>query len=246
MSNLRRVLERQEREDEEIRCRHVEEDRELDEEDDEVVFRGGVAGSQNNVNVSGQSPVFNDVLRGDSPHITYQINNTVYSGGYYLADRIYPRWTTFIKTIPNPQLKKEKSFIAFQEGYRKYVEMCFGILQARLAIIRGVARMFDEEVLQSIMMTCIIFHYMIAEDEYDYDGPEMFEPDPMNMTLTRIYERPVGANGQPLEHEPLVRNGRYNNHMIDRYMEIQSSYVHERRQVDLIEHLWVMKGNHGG
>ncbi|CAL8082838.1 unnamed protein product [Prunus armeniaca] len=71
-------------------------------------------------------------------------------------------------------------------------------------------------------------------------------PDPMNTTLTRIYELLVGANGQSLEHKPLIRDGRYNNLMIDHYMEMQSSYVHERRPVGLIEHLWAMKGNHGG
>ncbi|KAI5342321.1 hypothetical protein L3X38_010196 [Prunus dulcis] len=38
----------------------------------------GVAGSQNDLNVLGQSPVFNDVLRGEAPNITYEINNTIY------------------------------------------------------------------------------------------------------------------------------------------------------------------------
>ncbi|CAL2224562.1 unnamed protein product [Prunus armeniaca] len=108
-----------------------------------------------------------------------------------------------MKTIPNPQSKKEKSFAAFQEGYRKDVKRCFNILQAPWAIIRGVAWMLDEEVLRSIMMTCIILHNMIVEDEYDYDAPEVFEPDPMNTALTRIYKRPMGPNGQPMEHEPL-------------------------------------------
>ncbi|CAL9030090.1 unnamed protein product, partial [Prunus brigantina] len=196
-----------------------------------------VAGSQNDLNVLGQSPVFNNVLRGHSPQITYRINNTVYLGAYYLSDGIYPRWTTFVKTISNHQSEKEKSFAAFQEGYRKDAERCFGILQARWAIIRGVARMLDEEVLRSIMMTCIILHNMVVENEYDYDAPEVFKPDPMNTALTRIYERPVRPNGQPMEHEPLIRDGRYNNPMIDRYQEMQSSYVQERRQVDLIEHL---------
>ena len=51
----------------------------------------GVAGSQNDLNVLGQSPVFNDVLRGEAPNITYEINNTIYQTGYYLADGIYPR-----------------------------------------------------------------------------------------------------------------------------------------------------------
>ncbi|BFG41905.1 hypothetical protein CerSpe_281790 [Prunus speciosa] len=189
----------------------------------------GVAGSQNDLNVLGQSPVFNNVLRGHSPQITYQINNTVYSGAYYLADGIYPMWTTFVKKISNPRYEKEKSFATFQEGYKKDVERCFGILQALWAIIRGAARMFDEEVLWSIMMTCIILHNMIVEDEYDYDALEVFEPDPMNTALTRIYERPIGPNGHPLEHESLLQNGRYNNPMIDRYQAMQSSYVHERR-----------------
>ncbi|XP_021818276.1 uncharacterized protein LOC110760336 [Prunus avium] len=107
------------------------------------------------------------------PQVTYQINNTVYSGAYYLADGIYPRWTTFVKTILNPQSEKDRSFISFQEGYRKDVERCFDILQARWAIIKGAARMLDEEVLRSIMMTCIILHNMIVEDEYDYDAPEV-------------------------------------------------------------------------
>ncbi|XP_021818692.1 uncharacterized protein LOC110760697 [Prunus avium] len=89
------------------------------------------AGSQNDLNVLGQSPVFNDVLRGHSPQITYRINNTIYSSAYYLADGIYPRWTTFVKIIPNPQSEKEKSFAVFQECYRKDVEKYFGILQAR-------------------------------------------------------------------------------------------------------------------
>ncbi|CAL2264814.1 unnamed protein product [Prunus armeniaca] len=62
----------------------------------------GVEGSQNDLNVLSQSPVFNDVLRGYSFQITYQINNTVYLGGYSLADGIYPRWMAFVKTIPNP------------------------------------------------------------------------------------------------------------------------------------------------
>ncbi|KAI5339400.1 hypothetical protein L3X38_018672 [Prunus dulcis] len=105
----------------------------------------GVAGSQNDLNVLGQSPVFNDVLRGEAPNITYEINNTIYQNGYYLADGIYPMWTTFVKTIPHPRSHKQNFFARYQEGYRKDVERCFGILQARWAIIRGAARLFDEE-----------------------------------------------------------------------------------------------------
>ncbi|XP_020412834.1 uncharacterized protein LOC109947306 [Prunus persica] len=205
----------------------------------------GVAGSQNDLNVLGQSPVFNDVLRGEGPNITYQINNTVYHNGYYLADGIYLRWTTFVKSIPHPRSHKEFFCAAYQEGYRKDVERCFGIFQARWAIIRDAARLFEEEVLRSIMMTCIILHNMIVEDEYDYDANEVYEPDPMNTALTRIYEKHMGPNGEPVQHDPLVRDGSFLPRMIERYTEMQSSYIHEHRQVDLMEHLGVVKGNEG-
>ncbi|CAL2232605.1 unnamed protein product [Prunus armeniaca] len=178
-----------------------------------------VARSQNDLNVLGQSPVFNDVLRGEAPNITYEVNNTVYQNGYYLADGIYP------------------------EGYRKDVERCFGIIQAQWTIIRGAMDLFDEEVLRSIMMTSIILHNLIVEDEYDYDVDEVYELDPMNTALTRIYEKPMGPNGEPMQHEPLVRDGSFMPHMIDRYTEMQSLYIHKRRQVDLMEHLWAVKGN---
>ncbi|XP_008223724.1 PREDICTED: uncharacterized protein LOC103323507 [Prunus mume] len=202
----------------------------------------GVPGSQNDLNVLGQSPVFNDVLRGQGPDITYQVNNTVYQTGYYLADDIYPRWTTFVKSIPNLRSQKQKLFATYQEGYRKDVKMCFGILQARWLIIRGAVSMFDKEILRSIMITCIILQNMIVY-EYDYDDVEVYEPDLMNTVLTRIYERPMGPSGEPFEPESLVRDGRFMTRIIDRYTEMQSSYIHEMRQLDLIEHLWVVKGN---
>ncbi|CAL8140146.1 unnamed protein product [Prunus armeniaca] len=125
----------------------------------------------------------------------------------------------------------------------KDVERCFGILQARWLIVRGAARMFDEEILRSIMMTCIILHNMIVEDEYDYDAGEVYKPDPINTALTRIYERPMGPNGEPFEPKPLVRDDRMMTRMIDRYTDMQSSYIHESRQLDLIEHIWAVKGN---
>ncbi|XP_021832071.1 uncharacterized protein LOC110772017 [Prunus avium] len=153
------------------------------------------------------------------------------------------RWTKFVKTILNPQSEKERSFAFFQEGCRKDVERCFSILQARWAIIRGAARMLDKEVLRSIIMTCIILHNMIVEDEYDYDAPEVFEPDPMNTALTRIYERPMGPNGLPMEPEPLLRDGQFNNPMIDRYQEMQSSYVRRLGKVFFSSHPFVLASN---
>ncbi|XP_070664471.1 uncharacterized protein [Malus domestica] len=150
---------------------------------------------------------------------------------------IYPRWSTFVKTVPHPQNEKEKHFAKCQEGCRKDVERCFGILQARWAIIRAAARMFDVEALRSIMMKCIILHNMIVEDEYDYDGVDEYEPDPMNNSRTRIYCAHNGTK-DPVQHEPLERDGRYNELIVQRYINVQEPYWHVTRQNDLIEHQW--------
>ncbi|CAN6720372.1 unnamed protein product [Malus baccata var. baccata] len=201
----------------------------------------GSIDSQNDLNVLAQSPVFNDVLQGKAPKVTYEVNRRMYDGPYYLTDGIYPRWSTFVKTVPRLRSAKEKHFARCQEGCRKDVERCFGILQARWAIIRGAARLFDVESLRSIMMTCIILHNMIVEDEYDYEAVDEYEPDTMNNSRTRIYCA-HDATDEPVHHEPLERDGRYNERIIQRYTALQRSNMHNARQLDLIEHQWELRG----
>ncbi|KAM1159368.1 hypothetical protein ACFX19_033117 [Malus domestica] len=185
--------------------------------------------------------LFNDVLQGKAPKVTYEVNGRMYDRPYYLADGIYPRWSTFVKTVPHPRSAKEKHFARCQDGCRNDVERCFSILQARLAIIRGAARLFDVESLRSIMITCIILHNMIMEDEYDYEAVDEYEPDTMNNSRTRIYCA-HDATDEPVQHEPLERDGRYNEKIIQRYTALQRSYMHNARQLDLIEHQWELRG----
>ncbi|XP_068320999.1 uncharacterized protein [Pyrus communis] len=139
--------------------------------------------------------------------------------------------------MPHPHSEKEKHFAKCQEGCRKDVECCFGILQARWAIVRAVARMFDAEALQSIIMMCIILHNMIVEDEYDYDAVDEYEPDTMNNSRTCIYYA-YDRTEDPVQHELLERDGRYNQSIVERYTSMQEPYWHIRCQSDLIEHQW--------
>ncbi|KAI5351229.1 hypothetical protein L3X38_004120 [Prunus dulcis] len=109
----------------------------------------GVAGSQNDLNVLGQSPVFNDVLRGEAPNITYEINNTIYQTGYYLADGIYPRWTTFVKTITHPRSHKENFFARYQEGYRKDVERSCRLISCNEILFYSCCKSFRDDEMNS-------------------------------------------------------------------------------------------------
>ncbi|XP_074377690.1 uncharacterized protein LOC141719208 [Apium graveolens] len=127
----------------------------------------GVAGSNNDINVLDQSPVFDDMLQDRAPEVNFTINGNNYNMGYYLTDGIYPEWSTFVKTIPRPQSEKRKLFSKYQESPRKDVERAFGVLQSRFAIVRGPARFWDRADLGRIMKACIIIHNMIVEDERD-------------------------------------------------------------------------------
>jgi hypothetical protein len=48
-------------------------------------------------------------------------------------------------------------------------------LQSRFAFVWGPARLWDEETLNNIMISCIIMHNMIIEDEESVDPNEWFE-----------------------------------------------------------------------
>ncbi|XP_050259307.1 uncharacterized protein LOC126704365 [Quercus robur] len=139
-----------------------------------------------------RSHVFNELAEGRAPAVHYSINGHDYTMRYYLADGIYPKWATFVKTIPAPQGQKYKLFAAAQEACRKDVERAFGVLQARFAIVRGPARFFHLETLQKIMKACIILHNMIAESEQEDERED-------NEVVDLDYEQNDGVDNPPLQ-----------------------------------------------
>ncbi|KAK9922537.1 hypothetical protein M0R45_030999 [Rubus argutus] len=160
----------------------------------------GVSGACNDLNVLAQSPLFDKLTGGHVPQVLYQVNKIDYNLCYYLADGIYPKWTTFMKSIPRPTLEKYILFSKCQEGYRKDVERCFGILQSRFGIVRGATRGWNKEDLRSIMLTCVILHNMIVEDERPDDELESDEENEDNMMPKKasVWERPIIENFEPI------------------------------------------------
>nr|XP_023901055.1 uncharacterized protein LOC112012916 [Quercus suber] len=185
--------------------------------------------SNNDINVLERSHVFNKLTEGRAPTVHYSINGHDYTIGYYLTDGIYPKWATFVKTIPSPQEHKYKLFVATQEVCRKDVERAFGVLQKRFAIVHGPAHFFHLETFQKIMKACIILHNMIVEDERDD-----------NEVVDLDYEQIDEVDNPPLQVLREQSDGFMS--YIERHGRIRDREIHFQLQSDLIEHLWQLQG----
>ncbi|GJX36696.1 zinc finger, CCHC-type containing protein [Tanacetum coccineum] len=89
----------------------------------------GVPGENNDLNVLYGSPLFDDELADTAPECPFVVNGHTYRKGYYLADGIYPAWSTFVKTFPVARDEKSLKFKRVQEAARKDIERAFGVLQ---------------------------------------------------------------------------------------------------------------------
>ncbi|XP_042404778.1 uncharacterized protein LOC121994976 [Zingiber officinale] len=185
----------------------------------------GMLGSRNDINVLYESPIFNNVLQGNAPKINFTVNGTQYTKGYYLTDGIYPEWATFVKAFPCPEDPKRRLFKERQEAVRKDVERAFGVLQARWAIVRGPARYWYRKKLKHIMLTCIILHNMIVEDEGEQ--------------VTNWYNNDEGD--EPAEHIQGSNRGFHD--YLRTNSELCDSHVHHQLRADLVEHIWSQYNN---
>ncbi|XP_042387806.1 uncharacterized protein LOC121979893 [Zingiber officinale] len=188
-----------------------------------------------------RSPNANDVARllhigeqrgfpgmlGIAPPARYVIQGKEYNMGYYLADGIYPKWSTLVQTIQDPRGTKNKLFAMKQEACRKDVERAFGVLQSRFAIVAGPSRFWQKNILHDIMTSCIIMHNMIIEDERD-----------MN---TSIVEQ--GEVSSAADVDTAIDDNTRFQEFLARHEGIKNKNAHFALRNALIEHLWEQFGN---
>jgi hypothetical protein len=192
----------------------------------------GTAGSQNDINVLNKSPLFIEAIRGEAPTVHYSVNGNQYDMGYYLADKIYPEWAAFVKTVNAPQSVEDKLFSQRQESVRKDVEKAFGVLQARFDIVRRPARLWKQADVINIMQACVILHNMIVEDEKEAVTDVLDLNDNPSATIVIPPEVRTNDNPDPSYAEALRRN-----------LAIKARPTHRQLKTDLIEHIWQHYGN---
>ncbi|GJX62988.1 ALP1-like protein isoform X1 [Tanacetum coccineum] len=121
--------------------------------------------ANNDLNVLYGSPLFDDELADTAPECPFVVNRHTYRKCYYLADDIYPAWSTFVKSFFVARDEKSLKFKRVQEAARKDIERAFGVLQGHWGIIRQPAHAYQINMLKKIMYSCIMLHNMILEDE---------------------------------------------------------------------------------
>jgi hypothetical protein len=79
----------------------------------------GLPGSNNDINVLHISYFFDRLAQGEAPAVKYALNGHNYDMDYYLADGIYPNWSTFVKTIKALGKFEGKTFCYCSRGSEK-------------------------------------------------------------------------------------------------------------------------------
>uniref|UniRef100_A0A251TXI2 Putative harbinger transposase-derived protein n=1 Tax=Helianthus annuus TaxID=4232 RepID=A0A251TXI2_HELAN len=143
----------------------------------------GPPGSQNDINVLQQSPLFLTERNGTAPKCPFYVNNHLYKRGYLLMDGIYPSWSVFVKSIPYPHEVNEKKFKRQHEAARKDVERAFGVLKGKWGVLSRPMRARSVKKIRNVVYTCIILHNMILKDDGKAIAPVHIRDPPVEPAL---------------------------------------------------------------
>lgn len=181
-----------------------------------------------------RSSLIKDMLTGVFPKCTFTIDGVEFTAVYLLADGIYPTWAIFIKPAPHASgtvlSQKLVHYNGKQEGVRKHIECCFGIIRRRFKVLRYSCELTTAERVTDMVVACFILHNMIVE---------------MQLECGFGAEDVVGSVGDlAWERTPAEENARERFlRALERMREVQSTETAGQLHRALVNHLWDLKGN---
>jgi len=143
----------------------------------------GPPGTNNDINVLQQSPLFITERNGTAPKVPFTVNGHVYKRGYYLADGGYPKWAVFVQAYSFPIEPAERKFKRLQEAARKDVERAFGALKTRWGILNRSMRPRSKEKIANMVYACIILHNMLIREDGRAISPVHIRDPPVQPVL---------------------------------------------------------------
>lgn len=158
----------------------------------------------------------NKVANSELPPVKFVANSHTYNYDYYLADVIYSKWQTFVKSLKKPKGKKNLDFHNARAVARKDVERAFKILQVQFAIVRGPPRFWDQKIIWYIIHACVSMHNIIIENERGQD---------LDYSYYKLLEHLVWVRHQTAGVTRFVAS----------YHVIQRAETHKDLQKDLIQ-----------
>ncbi|XP_076931294.1 uncharacterized protein LOC143596394 [Bidens hawaiensis] len=119
-----------------------------------------------------------------------------------------------VQAYASPVSDKRKYFTKKQESARKDIERTFGVIKKRWAMLANPIRFWTREKITEVVITCIILHNMILEDE--------------GKAICQNYQGDISRQESAITNEQRLTN-------ID---IIKSRELHDNIRHELVEHLW--------
>ena len=204
----------------------------------------GRVGTNNDITVLQNSPLFIDILSGkrcmELPE-GYILNGEHKQWLlYFLGDGIYPEWAILILPNHAPINDRELYVTKRQEATRKDVERFFGCLQGRFKILRQERHEWSDALVILISEGCVVLHNLIVRM---YLAGEVEDT-----AVTEFYEQNNGNIEQdqmdiPLETTLEDEGGSVLNALLSQASLVSNRKRHIELTENLSHHLWKIRGN---
>ncbi|XP_026399743.1 uncharacterized protein LOC113295626 [Papaver somniferum] len=163
--------------------------------------------------------------------VNFTINGNHYTHGYYLADGIYPKWSTLVQCYRQPPAgemgRSYSYFNSKQIELRKDVELAFGILKRKFAIICGTYHGLSAREMHKTMLTCIIMHNMVIQETRRNKDWNNHQDEDLRPEILPARGLPARKYAQMTSH-------------------IKSGTLYNRLREDLRANMWTGFGRDGG